>query len=161
MPDFAPAGLAMPQLFTHTYDIDALLRALCSPLPPDRLWAVDSRAGTVEDVAREGFADGSHLFGLEPLPASYMDTLKTHPKLDKLGGDDRALLLGWLEGAAGMGDLVGHFDATPAGGWLRERVKETALDWLDARGMIPPSMRHVKALSPSFVPPPVRKVTIG
>lgn len=126
-----------PHLFNHVYDIDLILAALCGPAPV----ILNTHNGTFTAQAPAGVPP-THLFPLEPLPAAFVTELTTHPELRHLSSDEQHILHSWL--AAGtVTSLPEHFAQGRPGGWLRERVKEAALDWLDSHDLIPPSMRHI------------------
>ena len=44
---------------------------------------------------------------------------------------------------ASVQQLPSFFEEGRPGGWIRERVKDTALEWLDVHALSPPSMRHI------------------
>jgi hypothetical protein len=138
MPIFnAHDPLAIPQLFQHQFDIDDLIATLCGPAPQ---W-LNTTNGTLSPA--EPTVPSSHKFLLAPLPASFVAGLATSPELRLLEPADQAALQALLPTLM-VGGLTPQFKAeTRLGGWLRERVKEAALEWLDAHNLIPPSMRHI------------------
>lgn len=162
MPSLPPAALAMPQLYTHTFDIDDVIGALCATPPAGQVWVLDTLVGKVMACAAGAVPESKHHFVLTPLPASYVAQLRSHDQRDALDPVALAELDDVLASAVDCADLAKHFEHGKAGGWLRERVKEAALDWLDGHNLIPPSMRHVKKLSPAYMPNPVaKKVTFN
>jgi hypothetical protein len=138
MPHFNPADpLAIPQLFQHQFDIDDLILALCGPTPQ---W-LNSTNGQLS--AAQPAAPASHRFVVEPLPASFLPHLAQSPELRTLSAADQAALQALLPTLT-LATLPAQFgNGSRVGGWLRERVKEAALEWLDAHNLIPPSMRHI------------------
>ncbi|MCA3243898.1 MAG: hypothetical protein INF43_01145, partial [Alphaproteobacteria bacterium] len=127
MPQFNPADpLAIPQLFQHQFDIDDLILALCGPFPQ---W-LNSTNGQLS--ATQPAAPASHRFMLEPLPASFIGSLAHTPELRTLSPADRAAVQALLP-TLSLATLPAQFgNGSRVGGWLRERVKEAALEWLDA-----------------------------
>lgn len=138
MPIFnANDPLAIPQLFQHQFDIDDLIGVLCGPVPQ---W-LNTTNGTLS--ATEPSVPSSHKFLLSPLPASFVAGLATSAELRLLEPADQATLQALLPSLTVPG-LIAQFKLeTRLGGWLRERVKEAALEWLDTNNLIPPSMRHI------------------
>lgn len=138
MPTFNPTDpLAIPQLFQHQFDIDDVIAALCGPTP---LW-LNTTNGALSPTMPE--VPSSHRFCLEPLPAGFLTQLTNSPELRLLSAPDQAVLQALLPTLT-LGTLPPHFNnGTRVGGWLRERVKDAALEWLDLHQLIPPSMRHI------------------
>lgn len=140
--DDTPNFLSSPHLFRHKYDIDAIIAALCAAKPS----AIHTGAGQ---------------FPIEPLPLSFIGQTPTHPSFAKLPDATRAAVTDIIANATTITAIPPHFGQSPAGDWLRERVKDMALEWLDGNDLIPPSMRHVprqtKALTASDKP---RKISI-
>lgn len=120
-PDFPANFMATPHLFRHRYDINTVIQALCTGHPTQ----LDTGAG---------------IFPLTQLPASFLPGTLTHPSL-KHQSDATQTAIHQLA-TQPLGTLPSHFH-TPAGDWLRARVKDAALEWLDQNDLIPPSMRHV------------------
>ncbi|RZK99317.1 MAG: hypothetical protein EOP36_19695 [Rubrivivax sp.] len=124
-------------LFTHKYDIDDIIAALCAPTPS---WLnTQSGALTAEEPTD---APASHRFRIEHLPASYLNEISTSSDKLHLSEDDLATITHILATNT-LQQLPQHFAQGRAGGWLRERVKDAALEWLDVHDLIPPSMRHI------------------
>lgn len=132
------------QLYDHTFDIDQILTALCG-CEPVYLNTQTGKIQTDEILGKYGFL-------LEPLPHSFVDELKTHPKLNQLAESEHSALQSFLSNGK-LADFPAFFEVSFAGGWVRERVKDVALEWLDLNGLIPPSMRHVRDSS-AFTPLP-------
>lgn len=132
-------------LYDHKFDIDDLIRALCGD-DTGATWQLDSRQGTLTALplgqTQPDGSDSNHIHHLSPLPLSFLNELGSHPKRRNLSPEDTARLDGFLTTCTAMHQCLVFFEEGTAGGWLRERVKEEALEWLDLRGMIPPSMRH-------------------
>lgn len=137
-PPADPDVFATPHLFRHHYDIDTLIAALCTGTPAE----LDT---------------GASRFPVDPLPASFLAEALTHPSFPHL---DEATQ-GHIQALAAqpLTALPAHFH-TPAGDWLRARVKDAALEWLDVRELIPPSMRHVPRQTRALKQAP-KKVTIS
>lgn len=124
-------------LFSHKYDIDDLIAALCAPSP---LW-LETQTGTLSPTEPTQ-VPSTNLFYLEPLPASYLQEIATSGDQNHLSDDDKTILTHILATAT-IQTLPQHFAQGRIGGWLRERVKDAALEWLDLHDLIPPSMRHI------------------
>ena len=136
MPYFnASDPLAIPQLFQHQFDIDDLIDVLCGPLP---MW-LNTTNGTLHPARVEG-VPASHQFLLEPLPMSFLATLHLNTEFARLDSVAQQQIEGLKTWEAARIVLA---EPSRAGGWLRERVKEAALEWLDMHDLIPPSMRHI------------------
>ncbi len=124
-------------LFTHKYDIDDIIAALCAASPS---W-LDTRTGKLT-ATQPSDIPAKHLFRIEPLPASFLTEVATGADKNHLSDDDLAIITHILA-TTGMQQLPQHFAQGRAGGWIRERVKDAALEWLDVNDLIPPSMRHI------------------
>lgn len=137
MPRFNPDDpLAIPQLYQHSFDIDDIIAALCGA---EVVW-LDTTQGRI--YATKPQAPASHCFCIEPLPASFLAELATHPDLRLLTEPEQHSLRALLT-THRITDLPNLFQEGRIGGWLRERVKDVALEWLDMHDLIPPSMRHI------------------
>lgn len=155
------------KLFDHKYDIDDVLRAFCGADHSGR-WLLCTRDGRVIAEAPQGaptttVADGddaNHWHVIDPLPASYLAELRIHERKRHLSADEQADLATRLAPLQSCAALPALFDQGRVGGWLRERVKESALEWLDLRGLIPPSMRHVRPATIDKPTPTPRTVRI-
>lgn len=125
-------------LFTHKYDIDDILAALCGPQP---VW-LETQSGTLSPTQPANIAP-THLFRLEPLPATFLHELAISPEVARLTTEEQTALHTLLSTLtiAGLGTQL--HQPTRLSGWLRERLKEAALEWLDVHNLIPPSMRHI------------------
>lgn len=123
-------------LFNHKYDIDDLIAALCAPTPQ---W-LNTEAGTWS--AEEPTSAPTHRFLLEPLPAAYLAEIAHSTEQTHLSETEKAEIQTILAGTT-VQQLPQHFNEGRTGGWLRERVKDAALEWLDGNDLIPPSMRHI------------------
>lgn len=126
-----------PHLFTHKYDIDTLLAALCGP---QAQW-LNTQTGEIS--AAEPAAPQTHRFLVEPLPASFIAGIAASPETQHLAAEEKTQLQTLLASLPGPAQLPAQFENGRLGGWLRERVKEAALEWLDLHDLIPPSMRHI------------------
>jgi hypothetical protein len=115
--------LETPHLYRHRYDIDDVIARLCADIPS----VLDTGAGR---------------FPLEPLPVSYLAETPAHPSFAKLPPETQAAVRDLIANTQHLSDLLPQFGATPAAEWLRERLKDAALEWLDASDLIPPSMKH-------------------
>ncbi len=146
--------LTSEHLFAHKYDIDDILTALCGTAP----CVLDTRTGTLSATAPAD-APAKNLFPLEPLPESYLTEIGQSAERKHLTDDEQAILDTWLQtGTIAM--LSQHFSQGRTGGWLRERIKEAALDWLDGHDLIPPSMRHINRNKIAATTNTARSVTI-
>lgn len=124
-------------LFTHKYDIDDLIAALCAP---QNQW-LNTQNGTFS--ATEPTVPVTHRFVVEPLPASFAHSLATSPETVNLNPAEQSDLTQLMSTLTSITQLPTQFENGRLGGWLRERVKDAALDWLDGNDLIPPSMRHI------------------
>jgi hypothetical protein len=146
--------LLSEHLFTHKYDIDDILAALCGTAP----CVLDTRTGTLSATAPAD-APAKNIFPLEPLPESYLTEIAQSGERKHLSNDEQAILENWLQTAT-IATLSQHFSQGRTGGWLRERIKEAALDWLDSHDLIPPSMRHINRNKIAATTNTARSVTI-
>lgn len=138
MPHFNPTDpLAIPQLFQHQFDIDAIILALCGPAP---VW-LNTTNGTLSPT--KPTAPESHCFALEPLPASFISNLSRQASVGSLTPAEQASLAALLPTLTitSLPHQLAH--GGRIGGWLHTQVKEAALEWLDTHNLIPPSMRHI------------------
>lgn len=124
-------------LFTHKYDIDDIIAALCANAPS---W-LETQTGAITPTQPANTPE-KHLFRIEPLPASFLTEVATSADKNHLSDEDLATITHILNTTT-MQQLPQHFAQGRAGGWLRERVKDAALEWLDVNDLIPPSMRHI------------------
>jgi hypothetical protein len=157
-------------LYDHKYDIDDVIRALCGDDHTGR-WLLCTRDGTLvqekpggDTCALQDGDDQNHWHVISPLPPSFIQEVKTHYKLKVLPPETRTEILDILNDIKDMNEYFNKLDEGYAGGWLRDRLKDVALEWLDMRGLIPPSMRHVKddALGPlTMEDAPPRRVKIS
>ena len=132
-----------PHLFAHRYDIDDILAAFCAATPS----YLNTTNGTFS-ANPPANTPATNVFPLEPLPASFLTELSTHAELRHLSPPEQAQLHTLLATAT-VQTLPGLFPEGRPGGWLRERVKEAALEWLDSHNLIPPSMRHINRSKPT------------
>lgn len=160
-------------LYDHKFDIDDIIAALCAddhgtPATGGR-WILNTRskqlireAADAPTAPQPDGADNNHWHVIEPLPLSFLNEIRTHHTFMHKEKNEQQHIDSILSSVTHMHQLPAHFNtADMAGGWLRERVKDAALEWLDMRGLIPPSMRHVRDSSPFSAPPaPGTKVSI-
>jgi len=146
------------KLFDHRYDIDDILIALCGDNHKGR-WLLHTRKGEMfaeqENDATKQISQGddnNHWYTIEPLPISFLSELKTHRKLKRLNEEDKNAVLSILETCTALHQLPPQFTQGAAGGWLRDQVKEAAMEWLDMNSLVPPSMRHVRDVSQFAAP---------
>lgn len=125
-------------LFSHRYDVDDLIAALCGTQP---LW-LNTQSGTFS-AQRPQTAPDKNLFLLEPLPPVFLAELATHAEAANLDAEDRNRLAQLIQTATVQKLAPQLNQPTRLAGWLRERLKEAALEWLDTNNLIPPSMRHI------------------
>lgn len=151
-------------LYDHKFDIDDVIYALCGDGTHDR-WFLGTRQGELltadEGKHLKDGDDNGHWHEIFSLPAGYVDELKTHEKLSLLADDDAARLHEILSETTSLHTLPQHFEEDRVGGWLRERLKEEAMEWLDTRGLIPPSMKHVYDVQAASDRQPTGKFTIN
>jgi hypothetical protein len=130
-----------PQLFTHKFDIDDIIAAM-----------LQGQGRYLETVTGQLSAmppqvDSKHTFHLDPLPLVWLADLSTHDEFFKLTGSEQAELTDIIQTTKDLEQLKPLiFGDTILGGWLRERVKEEALQWLADNNLIPPSMRHINGV---------------
>ncbi len=137
-------------LFDHVFDIDDVLPAFCGDHHAGR-WLLCTRDGRLiaETDATDTHQiqdgdDANHWHVIAPLPVSFIEHLKNHEKLGRLSTEVQADVQSILAKCTQVHHLTQYFDQGQAGGWVRDRVKAEAMNWMDARGLIPPSMRHVR-----------------
>lgn len=135
-------------LYDHKFDVDDVLFALCGDTHQGR-WLLHTRNGElVQEPAgapqtiKDG-DDNNHWHEILPLPAGFTSEMLNTPAYTRLSDTEKAEVDTLLAGVKNLADLPPLFEKGYAGGWLRERVKDAALKWLDSRGLIPPSMKHV------------------
>lgn len=121
-----PSFLDTPYLYRHRYDIDDVILRLCAQTPSD-------------------LNTGSGTFPVEPLPLHYLQEALAHPSLPHLPQSTQTEIQTIASNLTSLHILPQHF-GTPGGDWLRERIKDAALEWLDANNLIPPSMKHGPAI---------------
>lgn len=126
-----------PHLFSHTYDIDTIIAALCAPTPQ---W-LETDSGTLS-ITEPTHISENRRFPISPLPSIFLTSLPGNPEVEQLSPEHRTQLEEVLSNAT-IQTLPSLFTNSRVGGWLRERVKEAALEWLDVNDLIPPSMRHI------------------
>lgn len=126
-----------PHLFNHRYDIDDIIAALCGSAPQ---W-IETQSGTLSESEPLSIPE-THRFRIEPLPALFLTEIANHDERQHLSEDDQTILARILKSTT-ITSLPEHFATGRTGGWLRERVKDAALEWLDTHDLIPPSMRHI------------------
>lgn len=154
-----------PLLFDHKYDIDDIIKALCGNTHKGR-WLLNTQEGTLlqeEADAQSNIKDGdnnNHWHEITPLPLAYIDELRQHEKLMLATAEEKKEIKTLLEEISQPSELLTLFDQGRAGGWVRERVKETALEWLDMKNMIPPSMRHAGMENLFSAPPAMQNIKI-
>lgn len=145
MPHHQADPLAIPQLFNHQYDIDPLITAFASDhLPGD--WTLDTRNGTVHqpgEAPNDIPARYRHTFS--PLPATFLHTLSTHFSFRRLTPDQQAEVGAFLASLTALHQAIPQFNQSLGADFVRERVKEAAIDWLTETDLLPPSMRHLPA----------------
>lgn len=153
-----------PHLYDHTYDIDDIILALCNRHPGGDAhtgrWLLHTRTGNLiaEDATtgtthlHEG-DDNRHWYVIECLTCSTLATFLHHPGAAKLTPEDHKKLTEIINRTNDLSDIPHHFDEDIPGAFLRERLKEIALEWLSEKGLIPPSMRHVKSAAELFRAP--------
>jgi hypothetical protein len=129
--------LYTPALFTHKFDIDTLITALLGTTPQH----LNTTDGSLTSHAPQ--APASHSFLLEPLPPSVLTELAQHPLRRQLDDAENQSLTQLLGTCTTAPQLLPHLTATRVGGWLHERLKELALEWLDSHNLVPPSLRHI------------------
>lgn len=138
------------KLYDHKFDIDTIIAALCGDNFSGK-WVLNSRNGQLV-AATEGhplFAaedgdDANHLHIIVPLPLTFKAEMANHFTLNNLQQPAQQQVRHILNTCTAMHQLPAFFAEGLAGGWLRERVKEAALDMLNMWGLIPPSMRHIQ-----------------
>jgi hypothetical protein len=126
--------LDTPHLYRHRFDIDDVIAGLCG-----------SAASTLNT--------GAGTFEMTPLPLSYLEEALAHPSFQHLPAATQTAVKSLAANLSTLTQLPQHF-GSPAGDWLRERIKDAALEWLDSNNLIPPSMKHGPAI-------PKRRVKAG
>ena len=136
-------------LYDHKFDVDDIIFALCGDNHTGR-WLLNTRDGELirekDDDDTTEIQDGddnNHWHVLTPLPLSFFRDIRKTQAYTRLDDAEKQAIEDLLKNVWNMADIPPHFDAGFAGGWLRERVKDAALEWLDSKNMVPPSMKHV------------------
>lgn len=139
------------KLFDHKYDVDDIIRALCGDDHTGRWllcthdgWLVQEQPGSPETQDIKDGDDNNHWHVITPLPKSFLQEMKLHNSYKRLDANLQAEINETIDNTNAMFELIPLFDKHRAGGWMRERVKDAALEWLEMKDMIPPSMRHVR-----------------
>ena len=139
-----------PLLFDHKFDIDDIIRALCGDDHQGR-WLLSTRDGTLvkeeENSPTASLKDGdddNHLHVIEPLPFSFFTALQNHHQWEDLSEEEQTEASNLINNNNLVFEFINVSDETRTTAWFRERVKNAAMEWLDDRGLIPPSMRHIK-----------------
>jgi hypothetical protein len=134
-----------PHLFTHKFDIDDLIAAMLQGQGPNQLAYLETVTGKLSATPPQ--ADAKHTFHLEPLPLNWLAGLQTHDERFRLTEAEQVELTDIIQTTKNLEQLKPLiFGDTILGGWLRERVKEEALQWLADNNLIPPSMRHINGV---------------
>lgn len=151
-----------PHLFTHVYDIDTLIAAFCSD-PEAGEWVLDTRDGRlVAPGTAEGEIDPKHRFGFTPLPRTYHTTLFGTHAFTRSSPEQQEKIRVFVAAYPTLSDVLPELNNSFEGGWVRERIKEAILDWMDPLELIPPSMRHANPQAMyGAPPPPPKKVRIS
>ena len=153
------------KLFSHKYDIDLIIRALCgeektaytlntdkgilieeSPEGVFKTEVLDNSLSKTAYTARKE-ENGTKLFKIDPLPNSFISELILKSGVSKLTDNQKDETKTLLTACEKTENLPTHFHKGVIGGWLREQVKKEALEWLDLNGLIPPSMGHITDVS--------------
>jgi len=135
-------------LYDHKFDVDDVIFALCGDHHHGR-WLLHTRNGTLTQEpadAPQNINDGddhNHWHEILPLPKSFLAEMLKTPAYLRLTDAEKHEVSTLLTNVKHLAALPPLFEQGFAGGWLRERVKDAALKWLDGRGLIPPSMKHV------------------
>lgn len=136
-------------LYDHKFDVDDIIFALCGDTHTGR-WLLCTRNGELvqeqdgdETANIEDGDDNNHWHVITPLPKSFIDDMRRTQAYTRLDDAEKDAIEEVLAQTDNLADLPDLFDQGFAGGWLRERIKDAALEWLDAKNMVPPSMRHV------------------
>ena len=146
-----------PHLFTHVYDIDTLIAAFCSD-PEAGEWVLDTRDGRlIAPGGDAGEIPAKHRFAFSPLPRLFHTTLFATHAFTRMTEEQQADIRAFVARYATLSEAHPHMNDSFAGGWLRERVKEAILDWMDPLDLIPPSMRHANPQAMYGAPPPPPK----
>ncbi len=137
-------------LYDHKFDIDDILVALCGSNHQGR-WLLNSRTNNIiqeqkGDAATSSIKDGddnNHWHVITPLSNNFLTEMQQTPAFHRLTTPEKSEIKNILDNTKEMQDLTSLFNKGFAGGWIRERIKDAALLWLDSKDMIPPSMKHV------------------
>ena len=140
-------------LYDHKFDVDDIILALCGDTHKGR-WLLSTRDGQLirenpdspDTEKTEHIKDGDdagHWHVITPLPGSFFTDIRKAQAYTRLEETEKKAIETLLQETENLADLPPRFDRGFAGGWLRERVKDAALEWLDSKNMVPPSMKHV------------------
>ena len=136
------------KLFDHKYDIDDIIHALCQPTgrtvlsTRDGSWRHEMTFSPIADGD-----DSGYFHVIEPLPKTFLKEIITSEKYHRLSESEKNSVKKLLHNAKSCSELPNLFADGMAGGFIREQVKIAALEWLDMKNTIPPSMRHVTDIS--------------
>ena len=153
-----------PLLYDHKFDIDDIIQALCNRAPAGGphagRWLLHTRTGELvaedESTGSEHILEGDdtgHWFVIESLNCASVAPLLRHPATAKLAPAELARLTEIINTTKYISDIPDFFDEGIPGAFLRERIKEIALEWLAEKNLIPPSMRHIKSAAELFRAP--------
>jgi hypothetical protein len=143
--------LNSPHLYDHKFDVDDIIRGLCGDDHEGR-WLLNTREGKLideplfdaETASIQQGDDDNHWHIIRPLPVTYVTELTANGKMMDLVDLHRRPLRDLLGTISKTHHILPELSDERYGYWLYERLKEEALEWLDERSLIPPSMRHVR-----------------
>ncbi len=153
-----------PLLYDHKFDIDDIILALCNRAPAGGphagRWLLHTRTGeliaedetTGTDYIQDGDDEG-HWHVIESLNRASLAPFLRHPATAKLTPEDLTRLTTIINDTKEISDIPQLFSEDIPGAFLRERLKEIALEWPSEKNLIPPSMRHVKSAAELFRTP--------
>lgn len=136
-------------LYDHKFDVDDIISALCGDTHTGR-WLLCTRDGelimeeaSTQTADIQDGDDNNHWHVITPLPTSFFADMRKTQAYTRLDEAEQKEIESHLSKAENLADLPPLFEKGFAGGWIRERLKDAALEWLDSKNMVPPSMKHV------------------
>lgn len=137
------------KLYDHKFDIDDIILALCGNNHNGR-WLLNTYTGELiaeeQNAETSSISDGdenNHWHVIEALPNSFINEMLTCAEYRRLEETEQSDISSLLTNVEECHKLPSLFTAELAGGWIREQVKKCAIEWIDMRGILPPSMKHV------------------
>lgn len=164
------------KLFDHKYDIDDIIFAFLQTGFEGRM-ILNSTTGELLTEAplskstssslpsshqTAHLQDGdnnNHIHIIEPLPVVFFENLTKGAEFKKLKEEIQTEVRARLTNAD-YKNLADTFSESFAASWIRGQVKAMAIEWLEMKDMIPPSMRHVRDIPALKERSPIEKIGV-